>query len=181
MNIPIRSNSVLCSFKVSCVKMAFIKGLFLAFCTLFVTVESIVTYENTISVQKITRPSGLIFKPNTSKNLTLIANKGCSICFRFMLKQYEHVALLEIGQSLDFEFGLEIWIERDDKTLLQVRTSNDHIEQFNWFTYDSDVNLIALNVWHHFCVAIENSQISMILVCNIVISNDYSIIPLHSR
>ena len=151
------------------------------FCSLFITVKSIATYKSTISVENITTASGLKFKPNASKNLTLLSNNGCSICFRFMLKQYEHVALLEIGQSLDFEFGLEIWIERDDKTLLQVRTSNDHIEQFNWFTYDSDVNLIALNVWHHFCVAIENSQISMILVCNIVISNDYSIIPLHSR
>ena len=101
--------------------MAFIKGLFLAFCTLFVTVESIVTYENTISVQKITRPSGLIFKPNTSKNLTLIANKGCSICFRFMLKQHDHVTLVRIGQS-NSKFEMEIFIERDDKAIFQVRT-----------------------------------------------------------
>ena len=153
--------------------MELIKRLFfLTFCTLFVTVESIVTYDNTISVQKITGPSGLKFKPNASKNLTSIANMGCSICFRFRLKQHEHVALLNIGQS-NAKFEMEIYIERDDKTIIQVRTSNDHVEEFNWFTYDSDVTQVSLNVWHHFCFAIQKSEILMILVCDLLLINDY--------
>ena len=149
--------------------------LFVTFCTLFVTVESIVIYENTISVKKITGPSGLKFKPNASKNLTSIANMGCSICFRFRLKQHEHVALLNIGQS-NAKFEMEIYIERDDKTIIQVRTSNDHVEEFNWFTYELDVTQVSLNVWHHFCFAIQKSEILIILVCDLHLSNDYSTI-----
>ena len=152
--------------------MELIKRLFfVTFCTLFVTVESIVIYENTISVKKITGPSGLKFKPNASKNLRSIANMGCSICFRFRLKQHEHVALLNIGQS-NAKFEMEIYIERDDKTIIQVRTSNDHVEEFNWFTYDSDVTQVSLNVWHHFCFAIQKSEILIILVCNLHLSNE---------
>ena len=156
--------------------MELIKRLFfVTFCALYVTVESIVIYENTISVKKITGPSGLKFKPNASKNLRSIANMGCSICFRFRLKQHEHVALLNIGQS-NAKFEMEIYIERDDKTIIQVRTSNDHVEEFNWFTYDSDVTQVSLNVWHHFCFAIQKSEILIILVCDLHLSNDYSTI-----
>ena len=142
------------------------------FCSLFVIGKSIVTYKSTISVENITGESGLKFKPNAFNSLKFLSNNECSICFRFMLKQNKHVVLLEIGESLEFDFGLEIWIERDDKTILQVRTSNDHIEQFNWFIGDSDINFVALNFWHHFCFAIEKSQLSIILVCIVEISNN---------
>ena len=134
------------------------------FCSFFVIGKSIVTYKSTISVENITGESGLKFKPNAFNSLKFLSNNECSICFRFMLKQNKHVVLLEIGESLEFDFGLEIWIERDDKTILQVRTSNDHIEQFNWFIGDSDINFVALNFWHHFCFAIEKSRLSIILV-----------------
>ena len=136
------------------------------FCSLFVIGKSIVTYKSTISVENITRESGLKFKPDTSRSLKLLSNNGCSICFRFMLKQHKQVALLGIGQSKS-EFEIEIFIEGDHKTILQVRTSNDRIEEFNMINIDFDEHPIFLNIWHHFCfaIALENYQIIMILVC----------------
>ena len=136
------------------------------FCSLFVIGKSIVTYKSTISVENITRESGLKFKPDTSRSLKLLSNNGCSICFRFMLKQHKQVALLGIGQSKS-EFEIEIFIEGDHKTILQVRTSNDRIEEFNMINIDFDEHPIFLNIWHHFCfaIAVEKHQIIMILVC----------------
>ena len=61
-NDQCNNSSLSCSFKVSCVKMALIKGLFLTFSTLFVTVESIVTYENTTYIRS---------KNNTAKRTNI--------------------------------------------------------------------------------------------------------------
>ena len=135
------------------------------FCSLFVIGKSIVTYKSTISVENITRESGLKFKPDTSRSLKLLSNNGCSICFRFMLKQHKQVTLLGIGESKS-EFEIEIFIEGDHKTILQVRTSNDRIEEFNMINIDFDEHPIFLNIWHHFCfaIAVEKYQIIMILV-----------------
>ena len=38
-----------------------------------------------------------------------------------MLKQHDHVTLVRIGQS-NSKFEMEIFIERDDKAIFQVRT-----------------------------------------------------------
>ena len=83
-----------------------------------------------------------------------------------MLKQHKQVALLGIGQSKS-EFEIEIFFEGDHKTILQVRTSNDRIEEFNMINIDFDEHPIFLNIWHHFCfaIAVEKYQIIMILVC----------------
>ena len=139
------------------------KRLLFLFCSLFVIGKSIVTYKSKISVENITGESGLKFKPNTFLNLSF--TNEFSICYRFMLKQNKHVALLEIGKSQELGFSLLIWIEKDEKTILEVKTSHDHIVEFSWFTNDSEVNSISLNVWHHFCFAMEESQLSLVLVC----------------
>ena len=140
--------------------------LILFYSILFVRVKSLDIYESTVSVETITTESGLKFKPDTSRSLKLLSNNGCSICFRFMLKQHKQVALLGIGQSKS-EFEIEIFIEGDHKTILQVRTSNDRIEEFNMINIDFDEHPIFLNIWHHFCfaIAVEKYQIIMILVC----------------
>ena len=140
--------------------------LILFYSILFVRVKSLDIYESTVSVENITTESGLKFKPDTSRSLKLLSNNGCSICFRFMLKQHKQVALLGIGQSKS-EFEIEIFIEGDHKTILQVRTSNDRIEEFNMINIDFDEHPIFLNIWHHFCfaIAVEKYQIIMILVC----------------
>ena len=139
--------------------------LILFYSILFVRVKSLDIYESTVSVETITTESGLKFKPDTSRSLKLLSNNGCSICFRFMLKQHKQVALLGIGQSKS-EFEIEIFIEGDHKTILQVRTSNDRIEEFNMINIDFDEHPIFLNIWHHFCfaIAVEKYQIIMILV-----------------
>ena len=140
--------------------------LILFYSILFVRVKSLDIYESTVSVENITTESGLKFKPDTSRSLKLLSNNGCSICFCFMLKQHKQVALLGIGQSKS-EFEIEIFIEGDHKTILQVRTSNDRIEEFNMINIDFDEHPIFLNIWHHFCfaIAVEKYQIIMILVC----------------
>ena len=151
--------------------------LILFYSILFVRVKSLDIYESTVSVENITTESGLKFKPDTSRSLKLLSNNGCSICFRFMLKQHKQVALLGIGQSKS-EFEIEIFIEGDHKTILQVRTSNDRIEEFNMINIDFDEHPIFLNIWHHFCFAIEKSRLSIILVCIVEISKNYSSILL---
>ena len=144
----------------------------LLYCILFVRVKSLDIYESTVSVENITTESGLKFKPDRSRSLKLLSNNGCSICFRFMLKQHKQVALLGIGQSKS-EFEIEIFIEGDHKTILQVRTSNDRIEEFNMINIDFDEHPIFLNIWHHFCfaIAVEKYQIIMILVCYAMFSH----------
>ena len=127
--------------------------LILFYSILFVRVKSLDIYESTVSVENITTESGLKFKPDRSRSLKLLSNNGCSICFRFMLKQHKQVALLGIGQSKS-EFEIEIFFEGDHKTILQVRTSNDRIEEFNMINIDFDEHPIFLNIWHHFCFAI---------------------------
>ena len=140
--------------------------LILFYSILFVRVKSLDIYESTVSVENIITESGLKLKPDRSRSLKLLSNNGCSICFRFMLKQHKQVALLGIGQSKS-EFEIEIFFEGDHKTILQVRTSNDRIEEFNMINIDFDEHPIFLNIWHHFCfaIALENYQIIMILVC----------------
>ena len=156
-----------CQLVCSNIRMISMSRLFiLLYCILFVRVKSLDIYESTVSVENITTESGLKFKPDRSRSLKLLSNNGCSICFRFMLKQHKQVALLGIGQSKS-EFEIEIFFEGDHKTILQVRTSNDRIEEFNMINIDFDEHPIFLNIWHHFCfaIAVEKYQIIMILVC----------------